>query len=82
MDVRNMGIDLSASGNVVENNKFTWNTGLILGVNTNELLALPNGLDQVEINNRLLKVGERIDAFWIYETQGIYQPDKEAGSNM
>lgn len=77
MDVRNMGVDLSASGNVVENNKFTWNTGLILGVNTNELLALPNGLDQVEINNRLLKVGERIDAFWIYDTQGIYQTDQQ-----
>lgn len=77
MDVRNMGIDVSASGNLVQNDKITWNTGVVLGVNTNELLALPRGLKEVEVNNRLLKVGERVDAFWIYETQGIYQTDQE-----
>lgn len=77
MDVRNMGIDLSASGNVVQNDKITWNTGLVLGVNTNKLLALPNGLDEVEVNDRLLKVGERIDAFWLYENNGMYKTDQE-----
>ena len=77
MNVRNMGIDLSVSGDVVSNSNFQWNSGLVLGVNNNKLLALPNGLDQVEIGNRLLKVGERIDAFWIYENQGIYKTDAE-----
>lgn len=77
MDVRNMGIDLTASGNVVQNDKITWNTGLVLGVNTNKLLALPNNLDEIEVNDRLLKVGERIDAFWLYENNGMYQTDQE-----
>jgi hypothetical protein len=77
MDVRNMGIDLSASGNVIQNDKVSWNTGLVLGVNTNKLRNLPNGLDEVEINDRLLKVGERIDAFWLYENEGIYTTDQQ-----
>ncbi|MCT1529707.1 SusC/RagA family TonB-linked outer membrane protein [Sphingobacterium daejeonense] len=77
MDVRNMGIDLSASGNVIQNDKVTWNTGIVLGVNTNKLLALPFGYDQIEVNDRLLKIGERIDAFWLYENNGMYQTDQE-----
>jgi hypothetical protein len=55
----------------------SWNTGLVLGVNTNKLRNLPNGLDEVEINDRLLKVGERIDAFWLYENEGIYTTDQQ-----
>lgn len=77
MNVRNIGIDLAASGNVLQHGKISWNTGLTLGVNTNKLLALPRGLKEVEINNRLLKVGERIDAFWLYNTEGMYHTDQD-----
>lgn len=77
MNVRNMGLDLSISGNVIQQDRIHWNTGLVLGINHNELLALPGGREQVEINNRLLKVGERIDAFWLYQTDGIYQTDQD-----
>jgi len=77
MDVRNMGIDLNISGNVLQSNQVIWNSGLTLGLNTNKLLALPYGLEQIEVNDRLLKVGERIDAFWIYNNEGIYNTDQE-----
>lgn len=80
MDVRNMGIDLNISGNVIQNKQVTWNSGLTLGINTNKLLALPLGLDQIEVNDRLLKVGERIDAFWVYKNEGIYNTDQEVPS--
>jgi len=79
MNVRNTGVELAFSGDVVEanNHKFRWNSGVNVAFNNNELTALPGGAEQVIIQNRMLKVGERIDAFWILENEGIYQSDAE-----
>ncbi|WP_437918982.1 SusC/RagA family TonB-linked outer membrane protein [Sphingobacterium sp. LRF_L2] len=79
MDVQNTGVDLSFGGDAIneEGGKFKWNTGFTLSFNNNKLTRLPRGLDEVVIEDRLLKVGERIDAFWIYENKGIYTSDAE-----
>src|SRR5690606_38764725 len=63
MNVRNVGLDVAVGGNIIEGEPgdFRWNSGVNFGFNTNELTALPGGLDEVIIQNRKLKVGERID---------------------
>ncbi len=77
LDVRNMGVDLGISGDIISKSQLSWNSGIILGFNTNRILALPNGLDEVAVDNRLLKVGERVDAFWLLENEGIYLTDND-----
>lgn len=79
MNVRNVGLDVAVGGNIIEGEPgdFRWNSGVNFGFNTNELTALPGGLDEVIIQNRKLKVGERIDAFWVLENEGIYLSDSD-----
>lgn len=73
MDVLNTGFDVTIKGQVfASENAFQWNPSLNLNFNRNELLALPDGLQELEMNDRLLRVGESMDKFWLYENQGIY----------
>jgi len=79
MDVNNKGIDLAVQAMVLNAGKSK--PGLSLHVNLNynknELKALPDGLQQVVINDRLLQVGKNIDAFWVYQNEGIYNTSAE-----
>lgn len=80
MNVRNTGIELAFGGDVIEAtdpDKFRWNSGINVGFNNNSLTALPGGLDEVVIDNRKFKIGERIDAYWLLENDGIYKSDAE-----
>lgn len=79
MNVRNTGVELALGGDILtsSSNTFRWNSGINLGINNNTLTALPGGLDEVVIQNRKLKVGERIDAFWLLENEGIYRSDDD-----
>ncbi|PRD56164.1 SusC/RagA family TonB-linked outer membrane protein [Sphingobacterium gobiense] len=79
MDVKNTGIEVSVGGDIIGNTNrdFRWNSGINLGFNNNKLTALPGGLDEVVIHDRKLKVGERIDAFWVLENQGMFHADAE-----
>src|SRR5690606_41102995 len=53
-------------------NVFQWNSSINVSANRNTLTALPNGLDELVVGNRKLKVGNPIDEFWVYENEGIY----------
>ena len=79
MNVQNTGVELSFGGNIYEQNtnNIKWSSGINLSYNTNKLMALPNGLDEIIIDGRLLKVGERIDRFWLLQNEGIYNTDSE-----
>ncbi|SJN37029.1 putative outer membrane protein, probably involved in nutrient binding [Sphingobacterium sp. JB170] len=79
MDVQNSGVELTLSGDVAApaSGNFRWNSGINVAFNTNKLTALPGGANEVVIQDRMLKVGERIDAFWVLENQGIYVSDSE-----
>ncbi|HEU0226593.1 MAG TPA: SusC/RagA family TonB-linked outer membrane protein, partial [Arachidicoccus soli] len=73
MSVNNKGIDVSISGKILENEKsLNWTTTLNFNVNKNKLTALPGGLTSLIIGNRKLEVGKSIDAFWLYQNNGIY----------
>lgn len=82
MKVLNTGVDLSVSANILQKQSgLNWNTSLNLNYNKNELLALPGGLDELVVGNRLLKVGESIDQYWLYQNEGIYNSDEEVPVN-
>ncbi|GGG91258.1 SusC/RagA family TonB-linked outer membrane protein [Parapedobacter pyrenivorans] len=79
MEVNNTGVDLSLAVDAVRstNGGFSWTPSINLNYNQNKLTALPGGLDEIVIDNRLFRVGERIDRFWLLENEGIYLSDAE-----
>ncbi len=77
LDVNNTGVELLLSADAVKKNRFTWTPSLSISHNTNRLVSLPGGLDEIVINNRLFRVGERIDRFWVLQNDGIYLSDEE-----
>lgn len=78
MDVRNTGVELGIAGEIfAQPNGFGWDASLSLATNKNELIALPDGWNEMSIGNRKLQVGRSIDEFWVLRNEGIYQSDEE-----
>jgi TonB-linked SusC/RagA family outer membrane protein len=77
MAVNNTGIDVSVSANIIQNTKFGWTSSLNLNHNTNKLKALPRGLNQIIVDDKLLKVGSPVDQYWLLINDGIYQSESE-----
>lgn len=79
MNVRNVGAELLFSADVLKSDgkSLGWTSTLNFGFNENRLTALPGGADQIIIGDRLLRVGEPIDKFWLLENEGIYMSDAE-----
>ena len=79
MDVNNSGLDLTLQAAILAGGKHkpSLNLHANFNYNKNELKALPNGLQQVVINDHLLQVGKSIDAFWVYKNEGIFNSDAE-----
>jgi len=73
MNVRNRGVEVGLSGHVLpRDNAFQWHAAVNLTANKNTLTALPNGLDELVVGDRKLKVGRSVDQFWLYQNDGIY----------
>jgi TonB-linked SusC/RagA family outer membrane protein len=82
MNVRNSGVDLSVNGVIVPAaRRISWNAGLNLNFNNNKLTALPGGLDELVIGDKLLKVGSAVDSYWLLTNTGIYGADAEVPMN-
>lgn len=78
MAVRNIGTDLTISGIILPASKsLSWTSAFNINLNRNTLTALPGGLDQLAIGDRLLKVGSAVDSYWLLSNQGIYNTDAE-----
>lgn len=77
LHVRNRGIEARVGLDVVKSNKFAWTTALNLTNTTNELMALPNNVNNLVINDQFLKVGNRIDEFWVLENNGIISTSQQ-----
>ncbi|SKC07707.1 TonB-linked outer membrane protein, SusC/RagA family [Sphingobacterium nematocida] len=76
--IRNRGLDLTLKAKIFDNmESFQWSTGLNLNLNKSEVTALPNGLKELAVGNRLLRVGESADAFWVLENVGRYDSEAE-----
>jgi len=82
MEVNNRGVDLSLMANIIKSRSgFAWSVNGNISFNSNRLEALPNGLPQIIIGNNMLKVGERVDAFWVYRNIGTYNTMDEVPEN-
>lgn len=86
LDVRNRGIEISLQANVLpESSNVQWVPFANFSYNQNELLALPDGLQELVvgkgINTRKLKVGHAIDQYWVLQNEGIYIRDKDIPVN-
>lgn len=77
LSVNNKGIDLTLSGDVISNDRFKWTPSLNLNYNINKLVALPRGLKEIAIGDRLFKVGHAIDQYWLYTNDGMYNTNEE-----
>lgn len=77
LDVRNRGVELRLSADVIRKSQFSWNTALLLNHTVNELLAIPNGHQRLAIGDNVLQVGQRTDSFWLLENNGIYLSEQD-----
>ncbi|MFC3196064.1 SusC/RagA family TonB-linked outer membrane protein [Parapedobacter deserti] len=79
MEVNNTGVEMQLSADVVRNTegRFSWTPAIVVNYNQNKLTALPGGLDEIVIDNRMFRVGERVDRFWLLQNEGIYLADSE-----
>lgn len=79
MEITNRGVELSLTGKLIEQpgDGWQWSVGANFAFNHNELSALPDGIQQTEVDGRLLRVGEAVDRFYVLQNEGIYQSDAE-----
>lgn len=71
---QNKGIEFSLNGTIIDNvNGWTWEAGLNLYANRNELVSLTSGLDRNEANWWF--VGHPIDVIFDYERIGLWQEE-------
>jgi len=77
MSVSNRGLDLTARASVIAKKDFSWSAGINLNYNRNRLRALPRGLRELVIGNRLLQVGKPVDQYWLFVNEGIYTADNQ-----
>lgn len=82
LDVRNRGVDISIGAEILPKQRpFGWSLSVNAGLNTNELLALPNDQQSIVLNNKKLVLGERIDRFWLLQGAGAYATVGEVPRN-
>lgn len=84
MEVNNRGVELNIVGSILSSpNGLNWDANFNITYVENELKKLPNGLNQLAMDDRLLQVGKSIDQFWVLQNQGIYKDAGEVpvGSN-
>ncbi len=77
MSVNNKGIDLTVNAGIIQKKSLSWSSSLNFNHNSNKLKALPRGLSQTIVGDRLLKVGQPADQYWVYVNQGIYNSESE-----
>lgn len=79
LSIRNQGFEGYVNGVLLKESdkKLGWNLGINFNLNRNEITSLPNNLTDLQIGNRLLKVGESVDAFWLFQNNGIYLSQSE-----
>lgn len=79
MNVRNSGLDVLLSADILRPSKtaLSWTATLNFNFNGNRLTALPGNREELVVGNRLLQVGKAIDQYWLLTNEGIYKSDAE-----
>jgi len=86
MAIQTQGVELSLNGLIYDGkgnpDKFHWNMNLNANFNRNEVTKLPDGLQSLKVGDRMLQVGSPVDAFWIYQNEGIYETDADLNPSL
>lgn len=78
--MKNSGIELSISANVVKNRDFSWNTSFNITTTKNEVLELADGVTELTSGSYNITLpGYSIGQLYVYPTNGI---DKETGRRI
>lgn len=72
MSVNNSGLDFTVTAAIINKKLFSWSSSINVNHNTNRLKELPRGLQELVIGNRLLKIGQSVDQYWVLVNDGIY----------
>ncbi|AGA78121.1 SusC/RagA family TonB-linked outer membrane protein [Echinicola vietnamensis] len=70
-ETQNKGVEVSLNGTIIESNDWTWEAGVNLYANRNELVSLASGQKRDEGNWWF--VGHPINVIYDYEYQGLWQ---------
>ncbi|MFY0254528.1 SusC/RagA family TonB-linked outer membrane protein [Chitinophaga sp. 30R24] len=81
MDIRNYGYELSIDADIVKGKQFQWTSGISIYTNQTKLLAMPDGITDLVINNRRFLVGKPVDRYWLLVNDGIYNSENEVPVN-
>ena len=87
-DVLNRGLEFTLNTNLKLGRKVHWNMGLNFAYNKNRVVALPDGnadiiktSDSGEDFGSIVRVGNPLNGFFFYQSQGIYQTENEIPIN-
>ena len=70
--MRNRGIELSLSGDVIQTNNFTWNIGVNAGFNQNRILRVTDVTDELpDGDTRIIKVGYPYGTYLAAQWAGV-----------
>lgn len=70
-NMNNKGIEVVLNTQNFKSDHFTWDTNFNIANNSNKITALPdNNADQI-IGNTILRVGERLNSFYLVEYAGV-----------
>lgn len=85
LSIKNRGFEGIVTGQILPTRKdrLGWISSLNFNLNKNELTTLPNGLHELQVGNRLLRVGKGVDEFWVFQNEGIFDSESQipVGSN-
>ncbi|WP_158563229.1 SusC/RagA family TonB-linked outer membrane protein [Chitinophaga silvatica] len=81
MSIKNYGYEFSIEGDIIRKNDVQWTAGLNVYTNQNKLMALPDGLTELKMNDHRFVVGLPTDRYWLLVNEGIYNSDSEVPVN-
>jgi len=84
-EIKNTGVELGLSANVIQSSDLNWNVGGNITVNRNEVVAMGESdivqtggyVEQIRQNANYFIVGQPIYSFYGYKTNGIIQTEEE-----
>ncbi len=77
--MRNTGIELTLSADVVRKKGWVWNSSFNISTNHNKVTKLANGVESFLTGNNITQVGHSLSELYLYPTRGI---DKETGRRI
>lgn len=77
--IRNRGLEVAVSGDVIRTEKFKWNLGVNIAHNNNKIISLKDGADIPKGETRRFSEGRDIDSWYMRKWAGV---DPENGAPL